>query len=63
MAVQPKYRELTTLELKELEKEFIDYLIVNGITADDWVKIKEEQQEKAEDIITLFSDSTKTPVI
>ena len=56
MAVQPKYRELTTLELKELEKEFIDYLIVNGITADDWVKIKEEQQEKAEDIITLFSD-------
>ncbi len=56
MAVTPKYRELTTSELQELEKEFIDYLIVNGITADDWVKIKEEEKDKAEDIITLFSD-------
>lgn len=56
MAVTPKYRELTASELQELEKEFVDYLIVNGITADDWVKIKEEEKEKAEDIITLFSD-------
>ena len=56
MSVQPKYRELTSEELNELEKEFVEYLIVNGITADDWVKIKAEEKEKAEDIITLFSD-------
>lgn len=56
MAIQAKYRELTSSELKELEKEFIDYLIVNGITADGWVRIKEEEKEKAENIITLFSD-------
>ena len=56
MPVVPKYRELTEVELKELEKEFVDYLIVNGITADDWMRIKEEDKEKAEDIITLFSD-------
>ncbi|WP_421879372.1 DUF6495 family protein [Marinoscillum sp.] len=54
--MQAKYRELTSSELKELEKEFIDYLIVNGITAEDWVRIKEAEKEKAEDIITLFSD-------
>lgn len=56
MSVSPKYRELNPEELKSLEKEFVDYLIVNGITADDWVRIKEEEKEKAEDIITLFSD-------
>lgn len=43
-------------ELEGLEKEFVDYLIVNGITADEWVRIKSENKEKAEDIITLFSD-------
>jgi len=56
MPVNPKYRALTKDELAGLEKEFVDYLIVNGITADDWVKIKEEEKEKAEDIIVLFSD-------
>lgn len=56
MSIEPKYRALTPAELNELEKEFVDYLIVNGITADAWVRIKEEEQEKAEDIVTLFSD-------
>lgn len=56
MSVQAKYRALTQEELNELEKEFIDYLIVNGITAGDWVRIKEEDNEKAIDIVTLFSD-------
>lgn len=51
-----KYRILTADELKNFEKEFIDYLVVNGIVADDWVKLKEEDKEKAEKIIDLFSD-------
>ncbi len=53
---KPKYRQLSTNELQELEKEFVDYLIVNGITAEDWVRLKGNELEKAEDILTLFSD-------
>ena len=51
-----KYRLLTEEELKGLEKEFVDYLVVNGITADDWVKIKADDPNKANTIIDLFSD-------
>ena len=50
------YRLLTLAELEELEKEFVDYLVVNGIAADDWVKIKEEEAKQADQIIELFSD-------
>ncbi|MFY0600609.1 MAG: hypothetical protein JXR03_13135 [Cyclobacteriaceae bacterium] len=56
MSIVPKYRSLTSDELTELQKEFIDYLVVNGITADQWVRIKEEDEDTAEDMITLFSD-------
>ena len=52
----PKYRLLTLEELEALEKEFVDYLVVNGIMADDWVAMKEEQPEEASKIIDLFSD-------
>lgn len=52
----PKYRLLTQEELESLEKEFIEYLVVNGIMADDWVKMKEEAPEEASEIVSLFSD-------
>ncbi len=52
----PKYRTLTHTELKELEKEFVDYLVVSGIDAAEWVKIKEDSPAKAVRIIELFSD-------
>ena len=51
----PKYRTLNTEELRSLEKEFIDFLILNGIPAAEWVKIKEDQT-KAQTIIDSFSD-------
>ncbi len=51
-----KYRSLTQEELTEFEKEFIDFLVVNGITADEWVKIKSDDVEKANTIIDKFSD-------
>ncbi len=51
-----KYRLLSTEELKTFEKEFIDYLVVNGITAEDWVQLKNNDLDKAEEILTLFSD-------
>lgn len=56
MGVEPKYRRLTLDELKDLEQEFVDFLIINGIAADDWVRIKVENPDKADDVLTLFSD-------
>jgi hypothetical protein len=51
-----KYRKLSSNELEELEKEFVDFLIVNGITADVWVDLKEKDNSKADSIIDSFSD-------
>ena len=51
-----KYRKLSQNELKEFEKEFINFLVVNSITADEWVEIKANQKDKAEGIIDKFSD-------
>jgi hypothetical protein len=52
----PKYRLLTKEELEGLEKEFIEYLVVNGIAAEDWEKMKTETPNSAQRIIDLFSD-------
>jgi len=51
-----KYTRLNVEELHELEKEFINFLVVNGITADDWVAIKENEPVNADEIINQFSD-------
>lgn len=51
-----KYRLLNNEELKGLEKEFIEYLVLNGIAADDWLKMKTNETENANQIIDLFSD-------
>jgi len=51
-----KYRRLTLEELESLETEFIDYLVINGITADDWVALKANDAPKTDRIIELFSD-------
>ena len=51
-----KYRLLTIEELKELENEFVEYLVLFGITADEWGKIKYDEPEKADSTIRLFSD-------
>lgn len=52
----PKYRLLTTQELEGLEKDFVDYLVVNGITAEDWEKMKKTDPDAAHRIVDLFSD-------
>ncbi len=52
----PKYRCLTQEELSVLEKEFVDFLVINGITADEWKALKKEETDKAEKIIEQFSD-------
>lgn len=50
------YRRLTNDELAELETAFARFLAVNGIPADDWVKIKAEDPKRTEELIESFSD-------
>lgn len=52
----PEYRRLSQEELHELQKEFIEYLVINGITAEDWEQMKTSDLPKAEKVIDLFSD-------
>jgi hypothetical protein len=51
-----KYERISNIELEKMEKEFIDFLVVNGITASDWVSIKENEPLTADEIINQFSD-------
>ena len=50
------YRRLSTEELESLEKEFVEFLVVNGITAPDWEKMKNDSQENSNQMIELFSE-------
>ena len=56
MGIMPKYRLLSKPELDELQKEFVEYLILNGITAEDWEHSKATNASNVEQIIELFSD-------
>ncbi|MCG8574755.1 MAG: DUF6495 family protein [Flavobacteriales bacterium] len=51
-----KYRLLTEGELEEFKDEFVKYLVVNGITAEEWERMKVEDNDTAEKIFNLFSD-------
>ncbi|MDG1724105.1 MAG: DUF6495 family protein [Bacteroidia bacterium] len=51
-----KYERISIDELEKLEKEFIDFLVVNGISPIDWVSIKENKPLTADKIINQFSD-------
>lgn len=52
----PKYKRLTSEELKLLEKEFVNFLASAQITAADWEKMKNNEAEKVEELIAVFSD-------
>ncbi|WP_028978550.1 DUF6495 family protein [Sporocytophaga myxococcoides] len=51
-----EYKLLSLEELKEMENEFVNYLVVNGIAAEDWERMKNVEPAKAERLIELFSD-------
>lgn len=51
-----KYRVLSQEELASMEGDFVKFLVLNGIVADDWTKLKENDAEAAEGIIASFSD-------
>tara|TARA_B100000745_G_scaffold255591_1_gene178240 strand:+ start:280 stop:741 length:462 start_codon:yes stop_codon:yes gene_type:complete len=50
------FKRLTQDELNKLEKEFVEFLVLNGITAEDWEKLKEENPQNASQMIDSFSD-------
>ena|SRR5690554_1944568 len=51
-----KYARLPFQDLKDLEKEFIEFLAVNGIPAEEWERLKAEDKVAVEGIIDQFSD-------
>lgn len=53
---QPIYRILNHTELEALEKQFVFFLSSQGIDANDWVKIKQHDQQKALEFIIQFSN-------
>ena len=57
------FRELSLDELKLFEKEFINYLAVNGIDADLWQKMKTNEPEKADKLISIFGDVVYNTVL
>ncbi len=51
-----KYRILSDSELKELETEFIQFLVANGIDDAEWKKINNNDPDKAIEFVETFSD-------
>jgi Family of unknown function (DUF6495) len=58
-----KYRRLTLEEFSTLEMQFVQYLAVNSITSADWVKIKNTQTDRMNQLLDEFSDIVWTSVI
>lgn len=52
----PKYRLLNKDELQEFQKEFVDFLVVNGIVPEKWEELKLNDPESVDKIVELFSD-------
>jgi|TARA_B110000046_G_scaffold184495_1_gene223112 hypothetical protein len=51
-----KYRRLTLDELKPLENEFIDFLVINGVVASDWEHLLAHDIEKSNQILDAFGE-------
>ena len=58
-----KYRKLSLEELEELKSEFINFLAVNGIAADDWQRIQKVDQAKHDEMVEDFSDMVMEKVL
>ena len=52
-----KYRRFTQNELRTLQPEFVRFLALNGIPADEWIRIKATDDQKVEELIEQFSDA------
>ena len=52
-----RFRKLTIEELTALEPELKQFLILNEIYGDDWEKLNQENPEKAQSLVDIFSDN------
>lgn len=51
-----RFRSLTIDELKELETEFKQFLIINQLYNEEWIEMNQKDVEKANALVDLFSD-------
>lgn len=51
-----KYTRLTKQQLEELHQEFINFLATQSITGKEWIQLKNDKPEVAEEEIDIFSD-------
>ena len=51
-----KYRKLTKDELEVFEKEFIQFLVINVITAIKWLKLKLNKKKRMYLIYPFFKN-------
>ena len=51
-----KYSRLTKEQFEALQKEFINFLATQSVTADEWKNLKENKPELAEMELDVFSD-------
>ena len=51
-----KFKRLSLQELEDLRSEFIDFLVIVGITAEEWEELLTKEPVKASDVIDQFSD-------
>jgi len=52
-----KYRMLSMEELEVFEEDFKQFLIVNGVHAEEWEKMNHTNKERAIQLVELFSDT------
>ncbi len=57
------YRKLHRNELEALESEFVKFLVVQGIEASEWEKLKIVAPEKAEALVIVFSNMVFTDIL
>jgi hypothetical protein len=51
-----RFRSLAINELKELETEFKQFLIINQVYNEEWIEMNQKDLDKASALVDLFSD-------
>jgi len=51
-----RFRRLRKEELESLEQDFVQFLATHQITAQDWVRLRDEEKDKVYELIDVFSD-------
>ncbi len=60
---ETKFRRLRRDELEEVTGQFVKFLSVNGIDAATWVRLKEQEPQRADALILQFSQIVFSGVI